>query len=213
MASTAWTTSGGKGALSFNGSSSQVDLFLAVPLGTVHTTSAWVFPQGQSTAFNFAGLCSQPASLGNNQTASLSVFGPNSTSINAFGYTHFDSGVFASGLALENRWSLLSSVRVGTRVDLYLNGNFQATGTLPQNGTFSPTVLGRRLDFAAFYAGNFDDFRLYDRALTAPEIRQLYVGGRGFGLVPERLRRRGTAAAAFKSYWARRQTQLIGGGL
>ena len=209
---TAWVTSGGKGALSFDGSSSQVDLAVAVPLSTVHTTSAWIFPRGQSTSFNFGGLCGQPSSLGNNQTASLYVSGPNSTAINAFGYSHVDALVTASGLTLENRWSLITSVRVGTQVDLYLNGSFQTTGNLAQNGTFSPTVLCRRLDFGAFYNGNLDDFRFYNRPLTAPEIRQLYIGGRGFGLLPERPRRRGNAAGAFKAFRARRQSQLLGGG-
>ena len=209
IASTGWTTSGGRGALSLNGSSSQVDLAVAVPLGTVHTTSAWVFPRGQSTSFNFGGLCGQPGSLGNSQTASLYVSGSNSTTINAFGYSHVDALVTASGLTLENRWSFITSVRVGTRVDLYLDGNFQTTGNLAQNGTFSPTVLGRRLDFAAFYNGNLDDFRLYNRALTAPEIRQLYVGGRGFGLLPERPRRRGKAAAA--AFNRRRRVLLTAG--
>ena len=180
---TAWVTSGGKGALSFDGSSSQVDLAVAVPLSTVHTTSAWIFPRGQSTSFNFGGLCGQPSSLGNNQTASLYVSGPNSTAINAFGYSHVDALVTASGLTLENRWSLITSVRIGTRVDLHLNGSFQTTGNLAQNGTFSPTVLGRRLDFAAFYNGALDDFRLYNRALTAPEIRQLYERDRAGGML------------------------------
>jgi hypothetical protein len=62
--------------------------------------------------------------------------------------------------------------------------------------------------------GQIDDVRIWNRALAPSEIRQLYIGGRGFGLLPERPRHRSkAAAAAFKAYRARRQSQLIGGGL
>ena len=192
-----WVVSGGKGALDFDGVNDQIDLTVSVPLGTVHTTCAWIFPRGQATAFNFGGLCGQPSSLGNNQTASLYVSGANSTSINAFGYSHHDAVVTASGLVLENRWSFICSVRVGTKVDLYLNGNFQATGTLAQNNTFSPTVLGRRLDFAANYNGLLDDFIFFNTALTANEVAQVYRLGRGYGVFPEPDFDEGFAAAGF----------------
>jgi hypothetical protein len=187
----------GKGALDLDGSNDQIDLAVSVSLGTVHTTCAWVFPRGQATAFNFGGLCGQPSSLGNNQTASLCVLGSNSTSINAFGYSHHDAIVTASGLVLENRWSFICSVRVGTKVDLYLNGNFQATGTLAQNTTFSPTVLGRRLDFVANYNGLLDDFIFFNTALTANEVAQVYRLGRGYGVFPEPDFDEGFAAAGF----------------
>jgi hypothetical protein len=189
-----WVASGGKGALDFDGTNDQVDLAFAASIGTVHTTTAWIFPRGQATAFNFGGLCGQSSAKGNNQTASLYVSGPNSTTINSFGYSHVDALVTASGLTLENRWSFISSVRVGTRVDLYLNGLLQTTGNLAQNGKFSPTVLGRRLDFAANYNGLLDDFLFFEAALTASEVRFIYEQGRGGGMLYQPPRRRSYAA-------------------
>jgi hypothetical protein len=48
-----------------------------------------------------------------------------------------------------------------------------------------------------YHLGRIDDVRLYNRVLTASEIRLLYTGGRGVGLAPERIKhRRKTSAAA-----------------
>lgn len=60
---------------------------------------------------------------------------------------------------------------------------------------------------AALTAGLIDDIRFYNRALTPSEIRLLYAGGRGVGLLPERIKhRRKTSAAATN----RRRRILIG---
>lgn len=65
------------------------------------------------------------------------------------------------------------------------------------------------------FAGSLDDLIMYNRLLTANEIRQLYLLGRG-GIYQRRrrtLRRVGVEqGAAFRPYWARRQGQIIGGG-
>jgi hypothetical protein len=55
--------------------------------------------------------------------------------------------------------------------------------------------------------GQIDDVRIYNRVLTPQEIQQLYTGGRGVGLAPERIKhRRKTSAAATN----RRRRILIG---
>ncbi len=60
---------------------------------------------------------------------------------------------------------------------------------------------------AYWYDGQIDDIRLYNRALTATEINQLYQGGRGVGLAPERIKhRRKTSASATN----RRRRIIIG---
>jgi hypothetical protein len=57
------------------------------------------------------------------------------------------------------------------------------------------------------HLGKIDDFRIYNRALTPSEIQLLYTGGRGVGLIPERIKhRRKATAAAFN----RRRRILIG---
>ena len=69
---------------------------------------------------------------------------------------------------------------------------------------------------SAVFAGSVDDIIIYNRLLAANEIRQLYLLGRG-GMYQRRrrtLRRVGVEqGAAFKAYWARRNSQIIGGGV
>ena len=66
------------------------------------------------------------------------------------------------------------------------------------------------------FAGSVDDVVMYNRLLSANEIRRLYLLGRG-GIYERRrrtLRRVGVEqGAAFKAYWARRNSQIIGGGV
>ena len=66
-----------------------------------------------------------------------------------------------------------------------------------------------------FFAGLIDDLAVYNRRLASGEIRQLYLLGRG-GMYERRrrtLRRVAVEQAGFKAYWARRQNQIIGGGV
>jgi hypothetical protein len=93
----------------------------------------------------------------------------------------------------------------------YVNG-IPTTGTLnrtPSRG-FYRFAIGcsyRAVDRDNFANGQIDDIRQYTRALTPSEIQQLYTGGRGVGLIPERIKhRRKTTAAAFN----RRRRILIG---
>jgi hypothetical protein len=59
-----------------------------------------------------------------------------------------------------------------------------------------------------------DDLIVFNAALTSNEVREIYRLGRGYGVFPEPDFDEGFAAAAgFKAYWARRQSQLIGGGV
>jgi hypothetical protein len=64
-----------------------------------------------------------------------------------------------------------------------------------------------------YFLGQLDDIAIYNTALTPNEVAQVYRLGRGYGVFPEPDFDEGFAAAGFKAYWARRQSQLIGGGV
>jgi hypothetical protein len=64
-----------------------------------------------------------------------------------------------------------------------------------------------------FFDGVLDDIAIFNTALTDNEVAQIYRLGRGYGVFPEPDLDEGFAAAGFKAYWARRQSQLIGGGV
>jgi hypothetical protein len=75
------------------------------------------------------------------------------------------------------------------------------------DSTFTVNTLGAGYSGAFWFLGQIDDIRIYNRALTPSEIRLLYTGGRGVGLMPERIKhRRKTTAAATN----RRRRILIG---
>jgi hypothetical protein len=61
--------------------------------------------------------------------------------------------------------------------------------------------------------GLADDWRLYLRALTPADVRQLWQLGRGNMPIVRKRRYTEEAAGGFKAYWANRRSQLIGGGV
>jgi hypothetical protein len=209
-ASTAWRTSGGKLAFFHDGTDDRVfsSLFrMSTMSDQTNSFSIWINPTTTNTNTRPFGLGEFGLSFGlrfNFQnlefafggTAALSVMMTSATYANR--WTHICGIADASGAKL-----FFDGVQVGTRSD--------TVSLVKTNGLGIGYRFGVNSDF---YSGLTDDFRIYSRTLTTPEIRQLYTAGRGFGLIPERLERRGKAAgAAFKAYWARRQSQLIGGGV
>jgi hypothetical protein len=201
MASTAWQTSEGKGALSF------VNQF-NVQLNRVDANS---FALANLTAFTFSGwglLTSRSASFGNGffswgnigiYTSDCFLFvdgsGPLCFQVN--------NGADGGGVTTSNfplgSWSHVAAVFNGTgtgnsgRMQILVNGNSQAltfggyivpTSTSAATGTVFR--IGAYLDSTnstAFqWNGQLDDIRIYNRALSPSEIQLLYTGGRGVGL-------------------------------
>jgi hypothetical protein len=159
----------------------------------------------QLVPFNFGGFLGD----GSGNTAPLFVGGLTATD---FGYTAGAGGVSFAGTSMIGSWNHIASVRIGTAVSLFRNGIQVASGTLPVNDAASPSRIGHR-NGTFFYSGLADDVIFYNTALTANEVREIYRLGRGYGVFPEPDFDEGFAAAGFKAYWARRQSQLIGGGV
>lgn len=208
MASTAWTTSGGKIALDFDGTNDSVNAGNKVPrLGNGHTFSAWVFKRANGRMI--AGMCDF-ISQGGFQWADIGGL---------FSIAFYDGSIkgwFQGSSLPSNAWAFVCATFTNAQQRLTVNTtttvlNNSTTGIVYNNDTFR---IGEASGGNPLWQGQIDDVRIWNRVLTPGEVRQLYVGGRGFGLLPERPKRRGTAAAAaFKAFRARRQSQLIGGGL
>ncbi len=209
-ASTAWRTSGGKLAFSHDGTDDRVfsSLFqMSAMSNQTNSFSIWINPTTTGSNARIFGIGEFGVSFGLKFNFQNLEF--------IFGGTALLSVVMTSA-AYANRWTHICGVADASGARLFFDG--------VQVGTRSDTVslaktnglgIGYRFGVnSEFYSGLTDDFRVYSRTLTLPEIRQMYINGRGYGLLPERPRRRGKAAgAAFKAYWARRQSQLIGGGV
>jgi hypothetical protein len=88
------------------------------------------------------------------------------------------------------------------------NLNALATG----NSTRTLTLGSQTNGFTLPFGGQLDDFRVFRSPLSADDSRQLWQLGRG-NMPIVRKRRNTEEKAGFKAYWARRQSQLIGGGV
>ena len=205
-----WVASGGKLALDFDGVNDFV-LTKAIPLGAIHTSSAWLFA-GSAPAFSFQGFNGQGS--GDTNTSSI-AFSATATADNlvTFIYSYSSTGVLVSIPNIFQKWTHAVTVRTGNLVEFYLNGVFVGSGTGVSMPSFSPDRFGHRFTNGVNYRGLFDDYTLFNTALTANEVAQIYRLGRGYGVSPEPDFDEGFAAAGFKAFWARRQSQLIGGGV
>lgn len=69
----------------------------------------------------------------------------------------------------------------GPTAKIYLNGSLEAsvTGTVDNFATGDGPWIGARSDSNGFTDGQIDDVRIYSKALSPAEVRQLYNWGRG----------------------------------
>ncbi len=73
----------------------------------------------------------------------------------------------------DNKWHLLTGVYSASKTQIYLDGVLRDS---EPSGTFTPN-LGP-LQIGSAKAGIIDDVRIYNRALTAGEVQQLYLAGK-----------------------------------
>ncbi len=80
-----------------------------------------------------------------------------------------------------NQWYLLTLVHTGTKITLYIDGDFDSE----YFNNYSPNLQGSGITYDLFfgyeiqwghYIGDIDDIGIWNRALTNQEILQLYSG-------------------------------------
>jgi hypothetical protein len=201
----AYVTGPDRLALNFDGSNDYVSFpapasLQVGPTGFPGTWSIWVYRRASGGAAYF---CENGFYLFNFSatTATIGVWG-------------FDRTL--TGLSLD-RWQHIALTYNGSNtIAAYLDGALQGTTTGTSAANFSAMfdfAIGARISTASYLNGLVDDFCMFNAALTANEIREIYRLGRGYGVFPEPDFDEGFAAAGFKAHWARRQSQLIGGGV
>ncbi|MEM7182659.1 MAG: LamG domain-containing protein [Spirochaetota bacterium] len=70
-------------------------------------------------------------------------------------------------------WYHVAVTKTGGTVTLYINGASDASGTVNQAGSFDTTLIGARGDNALNMHGRIDDLRVYNRVLSADELKYL----------------------------------------
>ncbi len=220
MANDDWVVSGGKGALDFDGANDvvaisgstiyaanaspfSVSLFAYVrDFANVYTklvmlgsddNSAWEFGVSSDLAGSYRGILFGTANAWSRNRADLT------TAVMTSGWHHYALTYNGNGRGTAGNFSV------------YFDGVLQTTTGA---GSFSVTTNTSSITLNAAnnrLNGQLDDIRIYNRALTAGEVRQLWQIGRG-NMPLRRRRRYAEQAAGFRAYWARNNSRLIGAG-
>jgi hypothetical protein len=212
-----WVVSGGKGALDFDGVNDFVEFGnpTVVRSGSPLFVSSWF-----RTATNAFQSVVAKSLLGG--AAHRWWLSTNTNAVEANG-TSGAGGVTASFATTytDGNWHHLCGLYNGSVLTLFYDGLARSTATItPIEPSGFSMLIGKYNDSSGGSTGNnfrfngqIDDVIIFNAALTANEVREIYRLGRGYGVFPEPDLDEGFAAAGFKAYWAKRQSQLIGGGL
>lgn len=95
-------------------------------------------------------------------------------------YGFADSGSDSNTAVTDGKWHYACFVKNGTAGTYYLDGASDGTATAANNISYGTAdwVLGQNYrDANAYLNGLLDDVRVYNRALSAAEIKQLYQQG------------------------------------
>ena len=117
----------------------------------------------------------------------------------------------------DNKWHLACVTVDGSSMRVFVDGALHAgPASISTIGTttINTGAIGalRRTGLAAYFSGQEAECSLFARSIAASEAQQLFTLGPGW-YRPYAKRAYGYAIAGFKAYWARRQSQLIGGGV
>lgn len=177
-------------ALSFNGSNQYVlvNNSASIRPPTTMTVSAWVYPTDLTVtqfheiyrqengndrilfSFQHGGTECSGGTGGTGGCVTLGI---------STGGVYAESDVNISSAAWLNKWSLVTAVYDGSNKIMYQNGlpigSVAASGAIGTTGAAQGYLASDR--GGELFAGNIDDFRMYNRALSPAEVMQLYYQG------------------------------------
>lgn len=143
---------------------------------TVNATfSVWVKPG--SSQVTYADI------LGNHSISGFNgyVIQQNGSALNNYYFSYGNGSAWqAAGLIAQlntNQWNYLVFTKDGSLVKLYLNGAYVSQIGVTGDIVYAvdhPIFIGFGYSSARLFNGLIDDVRIYNRALTASEIRSIY---------------------------------------
>jgi hypothetical protein len=194
---TDWAINGGQYALDFDGSNDEVTTPAIMPAVAARSMSAWVLTRNVTGSQWFFGS----GFLANNAAFIVGV------QAGAWAVTQYGAVVFVTGAA-ANVWAHIVVVNAGTQWTIYANG-IPVTGTMTTTLAAHPVFLGS-YGGGGYWNGQIADVAIWQRALTAGEIMQLYQLGRG-GMYQRRRRRAiYLPQDGFQAAWARGSNVMLG---
>jgi len=160
-------------ALKFNGSNQYILASSLSGFGTMTsaTFSAWVYSKANQNSYTAISFSRTGAYGG------LQISGAG-TNMLTFGWNGPVSEWNANtGLTIpNNKWTFVAGVITPTGATVYMNGATYTQSQTNPSHTFTAWTIGRdpEGDPGRYWNGSLDDVRIYSRALSANEIKQLY---------------------------------------
>ena len=180
-----WTAGQINSALSFDGMDDYVDIpydaSLDIDASEGITLSVWIklnsYPTGSDSGPIFGLYDSTGAGTKNYLALAKSING------NVISWDQYPpSGGFITSIKPDlDKWYHVAVVQDSSHRAIYINGTLDVSDNVPETyqGNTPDTIrIGNRADLAPYYFhGTIDDVRIYDKALSAEEIGQLYQNG------------------------------------
>jgi hypothetical protein len=170
-AATDWvadTDAGGVRALEFDGVNDHILTTLTAVNAAANTISFWVKSVGAAGTF----YLSQRGAGGNQWQIWHS-------SSDLVSYWNGSTIITGSSLVSGGNWVHVCVVRDGTSIKWYRNGILTHTKTSSVPTASTQAVRLMTDDGTTFGAGTIDDIRIFDQALNATDVADLYAAGRG----------------------------------
>ena len=168
-----WTSGRVNGTLYFDSREDYVSIS-PVTLSKNWTVSAWCEPLR-----NEVGGCN-PIMGGPEDYDNYIILCEAKHHINLETDTDGDWAIVCKGAVDFNKWAYYTVTRNGNTISAYRNGVHIDDATLPKGGKNTITKIGSGYGAATYYKGRIDDVRIYNRALSAEEIQELYTKVSGF---------------------------------
>jgi hypothetical protein len=82
--------------------------------------------------------------------------------------------ITSSTVVTDGNWHLVTSTHNGTSFKIYVDGTLESEKVDILNSAFYDVFIGSVNGSSTFFDGVVDDVRIYNRSLTASEVRELY---------------------------------------
>lgn len=162
-------------AMNFSGSSfGQLNALPAI--STTFSISAWAYPTNLNQGSSGGGSGGTILESNNDGLTSGWDFGLEFSTNKIWFWPAGSADVRSTGSITLNQWNHVGMTVTGTAVSLYINGaldSAQTSGSAPQS--YSYLRIAHQSHCTGYFVGNLRDIRLYNRVLTAAEMRRLYM--------------------------------------
>lgn len=163
------------GCRSFNGTSDRITSSSFTGLGSSNrSVSVWFNVTGGSGSRRVITL---PADATATDAAAM-IISVNLTTVGVgFGGSPWDC--YVGTTSIPNTWTHVVGTISGNQLIMYING--VSVDSCTNSGAVGANPIGEigryNASYGQYFQGQIDDVRIYNRALTAQEVRELYIPG------------------------------------